>query len=136
MFLSSYSAFSQKDIIYNFDSEVNDTLSKRIKLYSKRLNKPLEQLNLALLIKESNGVFDLYLQEYSYLPNSGLETVLNTSNRKVKIGTYFIPVIFPCDIISEDLRKDKFQYIPYSGFYVRVLTEKGIQSVIEVRELF
>ena len=129
-------AFCQRDIVYLFDRSVNDSILVGIREYSKKLGTSEQKLHLAIFMDESNGVYDIYLQEYSFMKSSGILNIIKNSNRKLKVENLFIPVFFSCDNLSQSIRKDNIAYLPYSGYYLRVLTENGRQSVIEVKDLF
>ena len=137
-FLASMTTcFSQKDIIYSFDSCVNDSLMNGINLYAKSYNKVPGKLNLYVLLVEEDDGFSLYMTEYSFLPESGILELIQTSNRKIAISKSFVlPVIFLSDRLSHQIKKEKIEGLPLSGYYVRVTYENYEQKVTQVSILF
>jgi hypothetical protein len=130
-FVLHFSCIAQKEIIYNFESCVVDSLQQGVKMYSKHLNKPSNTLKLYAVVIENNNEFEIFLQEYSYLPKSGLLDLIKSSNRKIKAGKVVIPIIVPADIISNQIKKDKIAAIPLSGYYIKIVYQNYEQKVVQ-----
>lgn len=126
----SHNCFAQKNIIYQFDKCVVDSLVKGQIFYSNQLNKPIGNLKFFAVVIEDDSEYEIFLQEYSYLPKSGLLNLIKRTNRKIKIGKYFIPIIIPADIMSDDLKRDKIAAIPLSGYYIKVIYQDYEQKVV------
>lgn len=128
---------AQKDIVYKFDQGVIDSLQRGVDKYSALYKKPVNELKLYILLIEEDDSYNLYLQEYSNLPQSGFLQTISASNRKIRLSDKFlIPVLYPSDVLSEQLQKDKIARLPYSGYYLKVVTENYGQKVSEVAFLF
>lgn len=130
-FVVHLSCIAQKEIIYNFENCVIDSLQQGIKMYSKHLNKPSNALKLYAVIIENNNEFEIFLQEYSYLPKSGLLDLIKSTNRKIKTGKVVIPIIVPADILSSQIKKDKIAALPLSGYYIKVVYQNYEQKVVQ-----
>src|ERR1051326_1365761 len=119
-FVMHFNCLAQKEIVYNFESCVTDSLQQGIKMYSKHLNKQINTLNLYAVVIENNNEFQIFLQEYSHLPKSGLLDLIKSSNRKIKTAKNVIPIVIPADIMSVQVQKDKIASIPLGGYYIKV----------------
>ncbi len=132
-----FNCIAQKEIIYSFESPVSDTLQKGISMYAKLLNKVEKELKLYAVVVENNNEFEIFLQEYSHLPKSGLLELITSTNRKIKINKAFtIPIVIPADKISIQVQKDKIAIIPLSGYYIKVVYENYLQKVVQTSVLF
>lgn len=128
---------AQKKIVYKFDQSVIDSLQLGVDKYSSLYKKPVNELKLYILLIEEAGSYNLYLQEYSSLSPSGILQTISTSNRKIQLSDKsLIPVLYPSDVLSEQIQKDKIARFPYSGYYLKVVTENYRQKVSEVAFLF
>lgn len=130
-FVLHFNCLAQKEIVYNFDSCVIDSLQQGIKMYSKHLNKQVNKLNLYAVVIENNNEFEIFLQEYSHLPKSGLLDLIKSSNRKIKTAKNVIPIVIPADIMSVQVQKDKIASIPLRGYYIKVVYENYQQKVVQ-----
>jgi hypothetical protein len=131
LFVLHFSSIAQKEIIYNFENCVVDSLQQGIKMYSKHLNKPSNTLKLYAVIIENNNDFEIFLQEYSYLPKSGLLDLIKSTNRKIRVGKVSIPIVVPADIISNQLKKDKIAAMPLAGYYIKIVYQNYVQKVVQ-----
>jgi hypothetical protein len=128
---------AQKEIIYNFESSVSDSLQNGINMYAKLLNKAKKELKLYVVVMENNNEFEIFLQEYSHLPKSGLLELIRSTNRKLEINEEFtIPIVIPADKMSKQVKKDKIAAIPLSGYYIKVVYENYIQKVVKTSIIF
>jgi len=135
--LLSIKCYAQRDIIYIFDSSVIDSIQIGIDNYASLLKRKQNELKIYAVLVESNGQYEIYLQEYSHMPKGGFLDLLKTSNRKLQNKSKLvIPVIFTADINSAQIKGDKISYIPLSGFYIRVVVEDGKQKVVQTSSLF
>jgi hypothetical protein len=130
-FVMHFNCLAQKEIIYNFESCVIDSLQQGAKMYSKLLNKRVNALKLYAVVIENSNEFEIFLQEYSHLPKSGLLDLIKSSNRKIKIAKNVIPIVVPADIMSVQVQKDKIASIPLSGYYIKVSYENYQQKVLQ-----
>lgn len=130
-FVLHFSCIAQKEIIYNFEKCVIDSLQQGIKMYSQQLHKASNSLKLYAVVIENNNEFEIFLQEYSYLPKSGLLDLIKSTNRKIKAERFVIPIIVPADIISNQIKKDKIAGIPLSGYYIKVVYQNYEQKVVQ-----
>lgn len=132
-----FNCTAQKDIFYKFDNAAIDSLQSGINGYVKLLNKSEKSLKLYAVVIENNNEFEIYLQEYSHLPKSGLLQLIKSTNRKLKINkAVTVPIIIPADIVSEKLRSDNITSIPLSGFYVKIIYENYVQRVVQTSVLY
>ena len=131
------SCIAQKEIVYCFENPVIDSLQNGITMYAKLLNKKEKDLKLYAVIVESNNEFEIFLQEYSYLPESGLLELIKASNRRLQTKhNTTIPILIPADKISMQVKKDKIAEIPLSGYYIKVAYENYTQKVVQTSTLF
>lgn len=127
----------QNKITYNFESEVIDSLKSGIKLYEGLRNKSSDSLKLYALVDKKIDVLEIYLLEYSTLPESGLLTVIKTTNRQINVTkSISIPVLFVEDIFAEPIKKDQIRNMPLSGYYIRAIEEKSKFKVTQSSFLF
>ncbi len=138
-FLSAihFNCVAQKEIIYEVEAPVIDSIQSGIKMYQELLNKNASDLKLFIVFVENDNEFEIYLQEYSQMPQSGFVELINTSNRKLLIKPkHKIPILVPTDKMSLLIKKDKIADIPLSGFYVKFIYENHKQKVIKTSILF
>ena len=135
-FVLHFSCIAQKEIIYNFEKCVIDSLQQGIKMYCKHLNKRSNTLKLYAVVIENNNEFEIFLQEYSYLPKSGFWDLIKSTNRKIKAGKIAIPIIIPADILSIQVKKEKIAAIPLSGYYIKVVYQNYEQKVVQTSILY
>jgi hypothetical protein len=128
---------AQNNITYSFETCVIDSLQKGINFYGTKYNIPIEKLKLCVLIISEDDGYGIYLQEYSHLPKSGLLELIKKTNRKLFISNHIsFPVLFPVDVLSLQIKKDKIIGLPLSGYYVRVTNINYEQKVTNVSILF
>ena len=132
-----FSCIAQKEIIYEVETPVMDSIQSGIKMYEELLNKNASKLKLFIVFVENSNEFEIYLQEYSQMPQSGFVELINTSNRKLLIKSKRkIPILVPTDKMSLQIKKDKIADIPLSGFYIKFIYENHKQKVIKTSILF
>lgn len=128
---------AQQTIVYSFEQAVTDTLQSGLNGFEKQYQKPIKDLNLFATISEKEGNIEIYIEEYSPIRLKGFINVIKRSNRKLKIGDNpLIPIVFPSDVHSIELQKDKIASLPFSGFYVRIIYEKLKVKSIQTAILF
>jgi hypothetical protein len=116
LFVSKIS-YSQTDIIYRFEKNISDTLYKVVKFYKNANN---ESQPYVIMDLDSSGM-TMYVQDYKNYPaTSGLVSLIMKSNRKINLNGKIIPVIFPIDILSDDVKKDRISYLPLRGYYIKI----------------
>jgi hypothetical protein len=132
-----FSCVAQKEIIYEVESPVLDSIQSGIKMYEELLNKKASDLKLFMVFIENNNEFEIYLQEYSQMPQSGFVDLITTSNRKLICKSkQKIPILVPTDKLSLQIKKDKIANLPVSGFYLKFIYENYKQKVIKTSILF
>lgn len=131
-----FNSIAQRKIVYKFDTCVNDSLQRGIEKFSRLLNKSERALKMYALVIEDSGEFEVFLQEYSLLPKSGLLTLIRTTNRKLKLKNTFIPIIITADIHSTMVKGDKIAMIPFTGYYIKVISENYQQKVVSTSMLY
>ncbi len=131
-----FSSTAQQKIVYSFESPVMDSLQNGINEYVSRFGKAEKDLRLYAVIVESENEFEIYLQEYSNLPKSGLLELIKSTNRNLQINKSIVPIVIPADVISKQVKKDKIAAIPLRGYYVKVVFENYIQKVVQTSMLY
>lgn len=127
----------QNKILYKFDIPVSQNIRKGIGEYSKLLNKPVKELKLFAIVLERDHEFEIFLQEYSKLPKSGLLELIQTTNRIIEIDSSLrIPIIFSSDFISVQIKRDNIVAIPLGGYYLKIVNNNNIQEVVQASFLF
>ncbi len=128
---------AQKNIFYAFEAPVIDSLKNGVNEYTKLLKLAEKDLKFYAIIIESDNEFEIYLQEYSDLPKSGFLDLIHKTNRKLKIKkSLVVPIIFPSDLNSVEMKNEKIAAIPLSGYYVKVIYENYKQRVIKTANLY
>ena len=59
-FVMHFSCIAQKEIIYNFEKCVIDSLQQGIKMYSQQLHKASNSLKLYAVVIENNNEFEIF----------------------------------------------------------------------------
>ncbi len=128
---------AQRNIFYTFEAPVIDSLKNGINEYTKLLKLGEKDLKFYVIIIEGDNEFEIYLQEYSDLPKSGFLDLIHKTNRKLKIKkSLVVPIIFPSDINSVEMKNEKIAAIPLSGYYVKVVYDNYKQRVIKTANLY
>src|SRR4051812_44942095 len=100
-------SLGQKDILYNFETPVTDTIKSGIKWYAEMYKGQNVKLKICALLMEKDNEFTIFLQDYTILPKGGYRDLIQTSNRKIKIdANTTIPIIIPADILSLQIQKE------------------------------
>lgn len=137
IYATHFSCVAQKEIVYELETSVIDSIQGGIKMYQKLHNKKETDLKLFIVMVEHYNEFEIYLQENSHLPKGGFLELINTTNRKLLINSqYKIPILLPADKMSLQAKKDKIDGIPLSGFYIKFIYEDNKQKVIETAILY
>ena len=130
-------AVGQNVISYSFEKSVTDSVLTGIKSYEQLTKKELKDLKLVALIVENRGDIEIHLFEYSGMKLKGFESLVNSTNRKLKVNdNTFIPLIFPSDTHSVQFRSDHIRDLPYTGFCVTIHYEQYKLKSIQTSQLF
>jgi hypothetical protein len=131
------SVYCQNQIDFSYSQPVTDSLLKGVEYYERMYKKPARDLKLYALVELLDSGVGIYLSEYSNLKESGLGKLIGITNRYLQLSASLsVPIIFPADINSLLVRKDKISLIPYAGYYVEV-EMKNYQEVVKlVAKLF
>ena len=135
--LTMYTGFAQRSITYSFEPCVNDSLQNGIQFYVEQYKSSVDKLKFYVLITSDDQGYGVYLQEYSHLPKSGLLDLIVASNRKLIVSKKItLQVLFPPDILSDQIKKEKILALPLAGYYLRVTNVDYKQKVNQVSILF
>jgi hypothetical protein len=128
---------AQKQIVYNFDSSVVDSMRSGIEVYSRLLKKPIKSLRICAVIVECNNQFEIFLQEYSHLTKGGFLDLIRSTNRKLIFNKELtIPIIIPADKLSMQIQKAHIELIPLYGYYLKIVYENYKQKVVQTAMTF
>ena len=116
-----------KPIIYNYQTSITDVIIRDIKKdYFPYVNKSDRDLGkFYVMIRSEGTIINMYFSTARILTPRH-KTVIQRTNRFLRLGNYKIPIIFETDFKIGDAINKNLPIPPYQGYFISVNSEGEI----------